>query len=78
MPKQSRYEGTKVVGRKTSKLRIGNRKNGRPASEMSNEELRQQLGGRYHSNALKVLMSRNAPLTEPVVEETETETPETA
>lgn len=70
MPKQRRYEGKKVVGNKTVKLRIGNRKNGRSAEEMTNEELRKHLNGRYHSNALKVLMARNAALKDEVVEET--------
>ena len=69
MPKQSRYEGKKVVGRKTGKLRIGNRKNGRPAHEMTDEELRQHLTGSYRSKALKVLLARNAALKNEVVEE---------
>lgn len=75
MPKQRRMEGKKVVGNKTAKLRIGSRKNGRSAEEMTNEELRKHLNGRYHSNALKVLMARNAALKveEEVIEEEATE-----
>ena len=72
MPKQRRYEGKKVVGNKTVKNRIGGRKNGRSADEMTNEELRKHLNGRYHSNALKVLMARNAALKDEVIEEPET------
>lgn len=75
MAKQRRYEGKKAVGNRTVKLRIGTRKNGRSANEMTDEELRKHLNGRYHSNALKVLMARNAALKDEVIEE---ETPETA
>ena len=58
MPKQSRYEAKKVVGRITHKHRIGTRKNGRPAHEMSEGDLRAALQGRYRSNAMKALVAR--------------------
>lgn len=58
MPKQSRMVGKKVVGRVTHKFRIGNRRSGRPAHEMSEDDLRGALGGRYRSNAMKALAAR--------------------
>ena len=58
MPKQNRMAGKKVLGKKTMKFRIGNRRNGRPAHELTNEELRAALGGRDTSKALAVLRAR--------------------
>ncbi len=62
MPKQNRMEGKKVLGKKTMKFRIGNRRNGRPAHELTNEELMEVLTGRYRSKALAVLNARNVAL----------------
>lgn len=58
MPKQNYMRGKKVLGNKTVKFRVGNRKTGVSAHGMSESDLRAKLGSRYHSNVVHVLHAR--------------------
>lgn len=58
MPKQKRMAGKKVLGNKTVKFRVGNRRNGVGAHGMTEADLRAKLGSRYHNNVVHVLLAR--------------------